>query len=165
MGVVLQIERHAPPVVERYCHARRADALDATERPVLHTQVTFILEEHDAVAFRKSALAALDIERDLIAERLPRFQPLTHRLVELTDLVIGVGQDDPARIRIGLPVTIPRIDKLRASSFACVGDVDKASIRIVPDRLPAPPAGTPAPRAPPPLPLPAADTPHTSQHP
>src|SRR3546814_334253 len=141
MGVVLQIERHAPPVVERYCHARRADALDATERPVLHTQVTFILEEHDAVAFRKSALAALDIERDLIAERLARFQPLTHRLVELTDLVIGVGQDDPARIRIGLPVTIPRIDKLRASSFACVGAVDEASIRIVPDRLAGPPGG------------------------
>src|SRR3546814_15202213 len=83
MGVVLQIERHAPPVVERYCHARRADALDATERPVLHTQVTFILEEHDAVAFRKSALAAPDLERDLIAERLARFQPPTHRLVEL----------------------------------------------------------------------------------
>src|SRR3546814_14781941 len=104
MGVVLQIERHAPPVVERYCHARRADALDATERPVLHTQVPFILEEHHAVPFRNSALAAPDIDRDLIAHRLARFLPLTPPLVDLTAPVIGVGPDDSPRYRIGLPV-------------------------------------------------------------
>lgn len=94
--IILHIERDRTAIVELNRHASRAHALDAAERAVLDPEAALVAQEHHPVAGRELTRAALDSDRDIVAEITRCAQPLARGLVERLHLVVGVGEDDPA---------------------------------------------------------------------
>ncbi len=94
MGVGLQIELGRAPAVQAHPERGWAHALDLTQRAVLHAEVAVVLQEHDPVAGRELALAALGLRGDVLAQRSGLAQPLPGGQVQRLHLVSGVGQDD-----------------------------------------------------------------------
>ncbi|MDR0809423.1 MAG: hypothetical protein LBE86_09940 [Gemmobacter sp.] len=74
--------------------------------------------------------SALGLNAHIVAKVADRPHPVTRHRVKFAHLVIGVGQNDPCRIRLGLPVAVPTVDKLAARLFAGLGSVDHAMILI-----------------------------------
>src|SRR3546814_4681775 len=50
MGIVLEVERDPPAIVEPHRHAVGGHALDLAQRAVLHAKAALVFQEHDAVA-------------------------------------------------------------------------------------------------------------------
>ena len=119
--VVLEVEPNGSAIVGPHGHGLRADLLDGPERAVLHAKAALILQEHDAVPAGEAALAALDRHTHLIAQIAGGPHPLARRLVEGADLVIGMGEDDPAPVRRCLPVAVPALDQIAARLLAGLG--------------------------------------------
>jgi hypothetical protein len=97
--VILEVEAYGPAIVGLHGHGLRADQLNSPERAVLDAKAALILQEHDAVSAREVSRAALDRHAHLIAESAGGPHPSARRLVQRANLVIGMGQDDPAAIR------------------------------------------------------------------
>ncbi len=138
MGVVLEVKRHRLAIIELHRHAQSADALDGTQRSVLHAERSFVLQEHDPVAIGKLPRAALDLERDVLTQIAACAHLLAHCLVERADLVIGMRKDDPAGIGLCLPIAIPCFDELGARGFPSFRDMDVARLIIAPKCLARP---------------------------
>ena len=119
--VVLEVELHGSAVVGLHGHGLRADLLDGPERAVLHAKAAFVLQEHDAIPAGEVSLAALDRHAHLIAQIAGGPHPLARCLVECADLVVGVGEDDPALVRRCLPVAVPALDQIAARLLAGLG--------------------------------------------
>ncbi len=124
MGVILEVKGDATPVIEHDGHSHPVDILNRAERAVLHAQIALVAEEHNPVAFGEAAVTALDLDRDIIAKRPALAQPVPDIAIELANFVVGVSENDPARIGMTLPIAIPRIDQLGARTVAGVGGVD-----------------------------------------
>src|SRR3546814_3685649 len=65
-------------------------------------------------------------------------QPIARGLVQITNLGIGVGEDDPRLFGIGKPLRVPCVDQLGPRSLARLGRVDHAMLGIGMDRLAGP---------------------------
>ena len=65
--------------------------------------------------------AAFDRQPHVIAQITGSSHPLPRSLVEDADLVVGVGQDDPAPVGGGLPVAVPAVDQIAARLLAGLG--------------------------------------------
>src|SRR5690606_10886634 len=117
-------------IIRAHRHGPRADLIDSTERAVLHPEPALVSQEHHTVAVGEGALPALHGDAHFLAEiaRLPH--SLAGGLVEGPHLVIGMGEDDAATIRRGLPVTVPAVDQLAARLFARSGGMHHA-IRLI----------------------------------
>src|SRR3546814_4393605 len=63
---------------------------------------------------------------------------LARGLVQITNLCIGVGEDDPLLFGIGKPLRVPCVDQLGPRSLARLGRVDDAILGIGMDRLAGP---------------------------
>jgi len=97
--IVLEVELHGSAIVGAHGHGLPADPLDGPERAVLHAKAALVLQEHDAVPAGKISRAAFDRHTHLIAQIADGPHPLSRCLVEGADLVVGVGENDPAAIR------------------------------------------------------------------
>src|SRR3546814_15330235 len=98
VAVILDVERDAAPVVGAHRHTLIADALDRPERAVLHFQAALVAQEHDAVAGCKHLVAALDIDRNIVAKVAATEPRIARCLVELATLRHGGGADTAAGI-------------------------------------------------------------------
>ena len=117
--IILEVEANGSAVVGLDGHGLRADLLDGPERAVLYAEPALVLQEHDAVPAGEAALAALDRQAHLIPQITRRPHPFPRSLVEGANLVVGVGEDDPAALRCCLPVAIPALDQIAARLLAC----------------------------------------------
>jgi hypothetical protein len=118
----------------------RADLFDGSKRAVLHSEPAFVLQEHDAVSAGEVAIAALDRQVYLIAQITCCPHPPARCLVQRAHLVVGVGEDDPAALRRGLPVAVPTIDQIAARLLPGLGLMHHA-VRAVGLKRIAGPAG------------------------
>jgi hypothetical protein len=100
--------RAAPPCA--------GDLLERAQRAVLHAHAALVAQEHDPVAGREVARPARPVRpRPRPARR--RAQPIARLLVQLAHLGVGVGEDDPGLVRLGLALAIPAVHQLaRAAS-------------------------------------------------
>jgi hypothetical protein len=73
-----------------------------------------ILQEHDAIPAGEVSRAAFDGQADVIPQITRSPHPFARRLVQRANFVFGVGEDDPASVRCGLPVTVPAVDQIAA---------------------------------------------------
>src|SRR3546814_10161949 len=71
-AIVLDIECDRAPVVGAHRHALSLDALDRSERAVLHLKTALVAQEHDAVAGSNITLGALDCPANTLAQIAPR---------------------------------------------------------------------------------------------
>lgn len=67
MRIILRVERDPAPVIKADAHAFGRYLLDRPQRAVLHTEPALVAKEHDAVAGRKLALAALGLHHHVLA--------------------------------------------------------------------------------------------------
>ena len=116
--VVLQVKLHGSAIVGLHGHGLRAHLFDGAERAVLHAKAALVLQEHDAIPAGEVSLAALDRHTHLIAQVAGGPHPLARCLVKRADLVVGVGEDDPALLRRRLPVAVPAVDQIAARLLA-----------------------------------------------
>ncbi len=49
VGIVFDVERDVPAIVEPHCHAGAINLFDGTKRAILNAQFAFVAKEHDAV--------------------------------------------------------------------------------------------------------------------
>ena len=117
--VVLEVERDIPPVIGAHRHGLRADLFDGPERAVPDAKPAFVLQEHDAIPAGEAARAPLDRQTNLLAQITGRSHPLARGLIEGAHLVVGMGEDDAAMVRGGLPVAVPAVDQIVARLLAC----------------------------------------------
>src|SRR3546814_6127332 len=82
-AVILDVERDAAPVVGAHRHTLIADALDRPERAVLHFQAALVAQEHDAVAGCKHLVAALDLDRNIVAKVAARAHRIDRKSTRL----------------------------------------------------------------------------------
>lgn len=75
-------------------------------------------------------LAPLDLQGDVVAKLLARSQPTPRRLVEQRHLVIGVGEDDPASVGLGLTLPIPAVDQIDPRPLARLSDMDRIMLLV-----------------------------------
>src|SRR5450755_1078296 len=94
--VLLEVEPNGSAVVGLNGHGLRAHLFDGPECAVLYAKASFVLQEHDAVPASEAALAALDREPHVIAQITRTPHPLPRNFVEGANLVVGMGEDDPA---------------------------------------------------------------------
>lgn len=77
-----------PDVTIADARAAAADARTAgAERAVLHPRTAPVFEEHDPVADGKVTAAALDVERDVLAQLIGYAQPRSGRFIDHPHLV------------------------------------------------------------------------------
>src|SRR3546814_5488231 len=105
MSIVFEVERDRTSV-GAHGHGGAARALDRSERAILHRKAALVAQEDDAVAGSERTLAALDLDRDILAQIARRAPPIARRLVERAHLPIGAGADDPRISGAHLPLTI-----------------------------------------------------------
>src|SRR3546814_20619736 len=74
--------------------------------------------EHDAVAGGKIPFAAFGFDANVVAKITAGAQRSARRFVEFAHLGIGMGENDPAGVRIRLPVAIPALDQVVARRSA-----------------------------------------------
>lgn len=128
--VILDVERDRLSVIEHHRHAAGRDSLDGAERSVLHAYPAFVLQEHDAVARSKRAGATPGRDFDIVPKLSGATQMLTRSSVQRLHLIIGMGEDDPRRIRCGRSFAVPAIDQIGAGSVARGGDMDMTALII-----------------------------------
>jgi hypothetical protein len=116
--VVFEVELHGSVIVDLHGQGLRADLLDGPERAVLHAKAALVLQEHHAIPAGEISRAAFDAQADVIAEIARGPHPLARCLVDGAYLVVGVGEDDPAALRRGLPVAVPALDQIAARLLA-----------------------------------------------
>ena len=85
------------------------------------------MQEHDAIPAGEVARAALDRHMHLVAKISGSMHPLARCLVEYTDFVVGVGEDDPALVGHHLPLAVPAVDQIGAGLLAGLGLVHHAA--------------------------------------
>src|SRR3546814_7273971 len=88
--------------------------------------------------FRSLARAPLGRNPHVLPQLAGFAQPIARGLVQITNLGIGVGEDDPRLFGIGKPLRVPCVDQLGPRSLARLGRVDHAMPGIGMDRLAAP---------------------------
>src|SRR3546814_9990964 len=88
--------------------------------------------------FRSLARAPLGRNPHVLHQLAGFAQPIARGLVQITNLGIGVGGDDPRLFGIGKPLRVPCVDKLGPRSLARPGRVDHAMLGIGMDRLAGP---------------------------
>jgi len=135
MGIVLEVERDPPAIVELHRHAVGRNALDLSQRAVLHAKAALVFQEHDAVAAGEVAWPPLGRHAHVRPQLAGVAQTFARGLVQIAHLSIGVGEDDPRLVRIGKPLRVPAAHQLAPRSFARVGRVDHAVLLIGMDRL------------------------------
>ncbi len=135
LGVILEVEGDAAAAVEPHGHPRGRDLLDLAQHAVLHPQPAIVLQEHQPVAGRELARGALSLDGHVLAQRASLAQPAPRRQIEIAHLVIGVGEDDPALIRLGDALAVPALDQILAGLVAGVGDMDHSARLIGGERL------------------------------
>ena len=69
----------------------------------------------------KLRAAALDRQTHVLAQIAGGSHPLARGLIEGAHLVVGMGEDDAAAVRRGLPVAVPAVDQIVARLLACLG--------------------------------------------
>lgn len=128
--VILQVERHGATVVEHHCHACGRDAFNPPERSVLHAEAAFISAEHHSVTNGKRALDLFNSKRDIAAKRSSALEAVACGQVERLHLVIGVGEDDPARAGLRGAPAIPAVDQIGTCIFARGHDMHRIMVTI-----------------------------------
>ena len=92
----------------------------------------------------KNTVAALDLDRDIVAKIARRAHCSARHLIERAYLVIGVGEVNARIARACSTNTILAIDKFCARGFARCGSVHHTRFMIGPDRLAGAACGKPA---------------------
>src|SRR3546814_4741120 len=82
-----------------------------------------------SVAGRELARAPLGRNPHVLPQLAGFAQPIARGLVQITNLGIGVGEDDPRLFGIGKPLRVPCVDQLGPRSLARLGRVDHAMLR------------------------------------
>src|SRR3546814_17775293 len=82
---------------------------------------TTLFRSHDAVAGRELARAPLGRNPHVLPQLAGFAQPIARGLVQITNLGIGVGEDDPRLFGIGKPLRVPCVDQLGPRSLASTG--------------------------------------------
>src|SRR3546814_1136607 len=85
--------------------------------------------------FRSLARAPLGRNPHVLPQLAGFAQPIARGLVQITNLGIGVGEDDPRLFGIGKPLRVPCVDQLGPRSRARLGRVDHAMLGIGMDSL------------------------------
>ena len=93
-------------------HAAGVHRLDDAQRTVLDAETAVVLEEHDAVAGGEVPLAALDLDRDVLAQFARLAQPAAGEVVEGANLVIGVGQNNAGLLGRFGAIARPAFDQI-----------------------------------------------------
>src|SRR3546814_1528768 len=104
-----------------------------------------VLEEHDAVAAGELPRAPLGLHLHVGTKRSRVTQACARGQVQIANLGIGVGEDDPALVRIGKALRVPTVHQLGTRLLARVGRLDHPMTLMGMDRL-AGPAGRQRPR-------------------
>ena len=125
-------------IIQHYCHAGGRDAVDCTQRAVLHAEPAFVLQEHDAVARSECAGTTPGLDRDVLAQRASKAKPLPRGVVQRLHLVIGVGEDHARCGRRGGTVAVPALDQIGPRVIPRVRNMDMAVLLISADRLARP---------------------------
>src|SRR5579859_2262461 len=92
--IILDVEANGSAIVGLHGHGLRIDLLDGPERAVLYAEAALVLQEHHTIPARKVSRAALDRHAHLITQIAAVPHPLARGLVESSDFVVGVGEDD-----------------------------------------------------------------------
>ena len=133
--VILEVERDVPPIVGAHRHGSGVNLNDGPGRTVLYAKAALVLKEHDAISAGEAALAAFDRQAHVIAQIAGGPHPLARGLVELTHLVVGMGEDDAAAVGRRLSVAVPAVDQIAARLFPCRGGMDHAMRVVGMDRI------------------------------
>ena len=140
MGIVFELERHGTAGIELHGHVAGVHRLDDAQRTVLDTETPVVLEEHDAVAEGKIPPAALDSDRDVLAQFARLAQPTAGEVVEGANLVIGVGQNNAGLLGRFGAIARPAFDQIGARPVAGFRTMDHAMVAVGVERF----AGAPA---------------------
>ena len=97
--IILEVEVHGSAIVRLHSQRLRADLLDSPERAILHAKATFVLQEHDTIPAGEISRAAFDRQAHVIPQITGSSHPPTRCLVQRANLVVGMGEDDPAPLR------------------------------------------------------------------
>jgi len=124
--ITLRRERHLAPAVEPHCHALRRDVRDRPQRAVLHAQRSLVAQEHAPVARGEVAMPAVGRERHVLAQLAGHAKPVSRLHVQLSDLGIGVSENDAGLVGIGPALAIPTVDQFGTCSVASVHGMDHA---------------------------------------
>ena len=119
--IILEVEADGSAIVGLHGHALRVDLPDGPERAVLHAKAALIPQKHDAISAGEVAYAAFDRHTHLVAQIAGGPHPLARCLVECLDLVVVVGENDPALVGRDLPVAVPALDQIAARLLAGLG--------------------------------------------
>src|SRR3546814_13293391 len=134
MSIGFEVERDRPSV-GAHGHGGAARALDRSERAILPRKAALVAQEDDAVAGSERTLAALDLDRDILAQIARRSHLIARRLVERAHLLIGVGEADPRIAGGPLPITLPAPDQVLPPRRPLVLAVPPIRVRIRAARL------------------------------
>jgi len=98
--------------------------------PFLMPSARSFFQEHDPVAGGEPPASALHVDRHLLAQFTSVPQAIARKLVERSDFLIGVGENDPALVGRRLPAFVPALDQLAARLVAGRRGMDHAMVAI-----------------------------------
>jgi hypothetical protein len=110
--------RHGAAIVEPHRHAGAINPLDGAQHAILHTQFALVTQEHDAVLLGKQAHAAGGLDRHIGAQRAMIAQTIPGLRIQFIAFCIGMGENKPTGLGMGLPIGIPAFDQGIARRFA-----------------------------------------------
>lgn len=70
-----------------------------------------IWQEHDAIPGGEASFSAFNGDAHVLAQIASLTHPVAGGFVEFPHLGVGMGEDDAAAVRCGLPIAVPAVDQ------------------------------------------------------